>query len=113
MGRPRCYQPPFNRPAFYRVAAGLAWLPRRVRLAVARGLGRLAPHLLPRGRAAGRKTLGLSTGAPGRGLDPLTTGGFSDFALCFRGLLFSHPPSETPPPAPRHNAPGGGDFNRV
>ena len=89
-GRPRWYQHPFNRPAFYRVAAGLAWLPRRVRLAVARGLGRLAPHLMPRERAAVRKTLGLSTGATGRDLDQLTTGVFTDFAMCFSDLVSSN-----------------------
>src|SRR2546427_6461326 len=96
MSRPRWYQHPFNRPAFYRVAAGLAWLPRRVRLAVARGLGRPAPHLMPRGRAAVRKTLGLSTGAPGRDLDQLTTRVFTAFALCFSDLLSSNRQSEGP-----------------
>src|SRR2546425_12527913 len=108
MGRPRWYQHPFNRPAFYRVAAGLAWLPRRVRLAVARGLGGPAPHLMPRGRAAVRKTLGLSTGAPGRDLDELTTGGVTDFAMCFSDLVFRHRQSEAPVRAPLLPAPRGG-----
>src|SRR3989442_10489801 len=96
MSRPRWYQHPFNRPAFYRMAAGLAWLPRRVRLAVARGLGRPAPHLMPRGRAAVPKTLGPSPGAPGRGLHELATRVFTDFALCFSDLLSSNRQSEAP-----------------
>src|SRR2546426_10404384 len=100
MSRPRWYQHPFNRPAFYRVAAGLAWLPRRVRLAVARGVGRLAPHLLPRERAAVRKTLGLSTGATGRDLDELTTRVFPHFAMGFSGPRSSHPPPRAPLRAP-------------
>ncbi|OLE50311.1 MAG: hypothetical protein AUG01_01715 [Candidatus Rokubacteria bacterium 13_1_20CM_2_69_58] len=110
MSRPRWYQHPFNRPAFYRVAAGLAWLPRRVRLAVARGLGRLAPHLMPRERAAVRKTLGLSTGATGRDLDELTTGVFTDFAMCFSDLVSSNRQSEARLRALVSTAPGAEYF---
>jgi lauroyl/myristoyl acyltransferase len=87
VGRPQWYWHPYNRPDLYRLAAGLAWLPRRTRLALARGLGRLVPRLMPRERAAIQKTLRLSTGATGRSLDELTIGVFSHFAMCFSDLV--------------------------
>src|SRR3989449_5932147 len=71
----------------YRLAAGLAWLPRRPRLALARQLGRIAPRLMPRERAAIQKTLRLSTGVTGPRLDELTIGVFTDFAMCFSDLV--------------------------
>ncbi len=56
-GRPRWYAHPYNRADFYRIASGLGWLPRRLRLALARSVGRLAVRLMPVERVAIRKTL--------------------------------------------------------
>ena len=86
-GRPQWYRHPYNLSHLYRLAAGLAWLPRRTRLALARGLGRLVPRLMPRERAAIQKALRLSTGATGRSLDDLTVGVFTHFAMCFSDLV--------------------------
>jgi len=85
--RPRWHSHPYNRAAFYRLAAAMGWLPRRARLAVAQRLGRLAPRLLPAERAVVRKTLGLVTEATGRRLDQLTLDVFRDFAMCFSDLV--------------------------
>lgn len=86
-GRARWYAHPYNRADLYRLAAGLGWLPRRMRLGLARQLGRLAARLMPTERAAISKTLALVTGATGSGLEELTVGTFSDFAMCFSDLL--------------------------
>ncbi len=61
--RPRWYAHAYNDAALYRVAAGLAWLPRRARLGLARQVGRLALRLMPAERAAIAKTLARVTGA--------------------------------------------------
>jgi hypothetical protein len=59
------YSHPYNRSDLYRLAAGLGWLPRRLRLALARQIGRLAPALMPAARAAIRDTMARLTGATG------------------------------------------------
>jgi lauroyl/myristoyl acyltransferase len=84
---PRWYSHAYNRPDLYRLAAALGWLPRGMRLGLARRLGRLAPGLMPAERAAVRKTLAASTGASGWRLDELTTRVFTDFAMCFSDLV--------------------------
>lgn len=83
----RWYSHPYNRPDFYRLAAGLSWLPRRLRLALARHIGRLAPSLMPAERAAVRKTMTRFTGVTGSELDSLTVRVFTNFAMCFSDLV--------------------------
>jgi len=85
--RPRWYSHAYNRADFYRVAAGLAWLPRRARLGLARQLGRLAPRWMPVERAAVRNTLARVTGATDARLEALTVATFADFAMCFSDLV--------------------------
>ena len=85
--RPRWYSHAYNRANFYRVAAGLAWLPRRARLGLARQLGRLAPWWMPLERAAIWNTLARVTGATGSRLEALTVATFADFAMCFSDLV--------------------------
>ncbi|MDO8475464.1 MAG: lysophospholipid acyltransferase family protein [Candidatus Rokubacteria bacterium] len=85
--RPRWYSHAYNHADFYRVAAGLAWLPRRARLGLARQLGRLAPRWMPVERAAIRNTLARVTGATGSRLEALTVATFADFAMCFSDLV--------------------------
>jgi lauroyl/myristoyl acyltransferase len=87
MERPRWYGHSYNRAAFYRVAEALGWMPRGVRLRLARALGRLAPGWLPAERAAVRRTLVAVTGASGAQLETLTTRVFLDFAMCFSDLV--------------------------
>jgi len=85
--RPRWYSHAYNRADFYRLAAGLGWLPRPARLALARRLGRFAPRRMPRERAAVRNTLARVTGAMGSRLEALTVATFTDFAMCFSDLV--------------------------
>ncbi|HET8576267.1 MAG TPA: lysophospholipid acyltransferase family protein [Methylomirabilota bacterium] len=85
--RPRWYSHAYNRAQLYRLTAGLGWLPRPVRLALARQLGRVAPRFMPAERAAIRKTLAQLTGATGSRLEALTVGAFTDFAMCFSDLI--------------------------
>ncbi len=85
--RPRWHAHSYNRPDFYRAAAGLGWLPRRARLAVARSIGRLAPRFMPAERAAIHSTLARVTGATGSRLEALTASTFTDFAMCFSDLV--------------------------
>jgi len=85
--RPRWYSHAYNRADFYRLAAGLGWLPRPARLALARRLGRFAPRRMPRERAAIRNTLARVTGATGSRLEALTVATFTDFAMCFSDLV--------------------------
>ena len=85
--RPRWYSHAYNRADFYRLAAGLGWLPRPARLALARRLGRFAPRRMPRERAAVRNTLARMTGAMGSRLEALTVATFTDFAMCFSDLV--------------------------
>ena len=61
--RPQWYAHGYNRAELYRLAAVMGWLPRRLRLALARRLGHLAQSFLPVERAATRKTLEVMTGA--------------------------------------------------
>jgi len=68
------------------LTAAMGWLPRRMRLGLARRVGHLALSFLPAERAVVRKTLGVMTGATGRRLDQLTTEVFSEFAMCFSDL---------------------------
>ncbi len=84
---PRWYWHPYNRAGLYRLAEGLGRLPRGMRLAVARQLGRLAPRFLRSERAAVRLTLEAVTGASGARLDALTGRVFRDFAMCFSDLV--------------------------
>ena len=86
-GVPRWYRHSYNRAALYHLAAGLGWLPRAVRLAGARQLGRLAPRALPAERAAARTMLHAVTGATGAALDALTARLFGEFAMCFADLV--------------------------
>ena len=85
--RPRWYSHRYNRAVFYRLAAAMGCVPRRVRLGLARQLGRLAPRFMPVEREAVRKTLGRVTGATGPRLDELTLDVFSKFAMCFADLV--------------------------
>jgi KDO2-lipid IV(A) lauroyltransferase len=85
--RPRWHWHPYNRAAVYRLAEALGWLPRGVRLAVARRLGHAAVRALPAERAAVRRTLAVVTGAAGARLDALTDHLFADFAMCFSDLV--------------------------
>lgn len=84
---PRWYSHPYNRAEFYRLAAALGWLPRPLRLRLARGLGSLASRLLPAERAVVRATLTRMTGASGSRLDALTRELFHEFAMCFSDLV--------------------------
>jgi lauroyl/myristoyl acyltransferase len=86
-GRSRWYTHPYNRAVVYRIVAGLGWLPRPARLAVARRLGRLAARALPAERAATRQALARMTGATGPRLDALIVGAFGEFAMCFSDLV--------------------------
>jgi lauroyl/myristoyl acyltransferase len=85
--RPRWHAHAYNRADLYRLAAGLAWLPRRARLGLARAIGRLAPRAMPEERAIVARTLARITGASGSRLDALTRATFADFAMCFSDLL--------------------------
>ena len=85
--KPRWYSHAYNRADFYRLAAGLGWLPRPARLALARRLGRFAPRRMPLERAAVRNTLARVTGAMGSRLEALTVATFTDFAMCFSDLV--------------------------
>lgn len=62
-------------------------MPRRLRLALARQIGRLAPSFMPAERAAIHKTMTRLTGASGSELDRLTVRVFTDFAMCFSDLV--------------------------
>lgn len=86
-GPPRWYWHRYNRAGLYRLAEGIGWLPRGMRLAVARRLGRLAPHFLPAERAAVRTMLEVVTGASGSKLEALAVRVFGDFAMCFSDLV--------------------------
>jgi Kdo2-lipid IVA lauroyltransferase/acyltransferase len=86
-GQPRWYWHPYNRATLYRLAEALGWVPRALRLGLARQLGRLAPRFLPAEREAVGKTLELVTGASGARLEKLTARVFSDFAMCFSDLV--------------------------
>jgi len=85
--RPQWYAHGYNRAELYRLAAAMGWLPRRVRLGLARRIGRLAQSFLPAERDATRKTLVVMTGATGRQLDELTAEVFGEFAMCFSDLI--------------------------
>jgi phosphatidylinositol dimannoside acyltransferase len=85
--RPQWYAHGYNRAELYRLAAAMGWLPRRVRLSLARRVGRLAQSFLPAERAVIRKTLEVMTGASGRRLDDLTAEVFGEFAMCFSDLI--------------------------
>ena len=85
--RRRWYTHAYNRAGLYRLAAACGWLPRRLRLSLARPLGRLATALMPVERAAIRTTMTRVTGATGSRLEALTLGTFADFAMCFSDLV--------------------------
>jgi lauroyl/myristoyl acyltransferase len=88
--QPRWHWHPYNRAALYRLAEALSFVPRGLRLTLARSIGRLAPRFMPLERGVIRKTLGLVTGASGARLDELTAGLFRDFAMCFADLVTSN-----------------------
>jgi hypothetical protein len=69
---PRWYSHPYNRANFYRLAAALTWVPRRLRLGLARQIGRLAPSLMPSERAAIQTSMARFTGATGPRNEPHT-----------------------------------------
>src|SRR5437870_10079234 len=81
--QPQWYAHGYNRAELYRLAAAMGWLPRRVRLSLARRVGRLAQPLLPGERAGTRKTLSVMTGATRRRLDGLTADRFGESGRCF------------------------------
>jgi lauroyl/myristoyl acyltransferase len=85
--RPRWHTHAYNRAELYRLATGLAWLPRPLRLALARQVARFVPRLVPAERAAIETTLRCVTGASGDRLQALTAGVFRDFAMCFSDLV--------------------------
>jgi lauroyl/myristoyl acyltransferase len=86
--RPRWYTHGYNRADLYRLAAALGWLPRPVRLGLARQVGRVALRLMPAERAAVAKTLARVLGvADARRVDALTARTFADFAMCFSDLV--------------------------
>ncbi len=84
---PRWHRHSYNRARLYRMAEGLAWIPRPGRLALARRIGRLARRFLPVEQAAVRRTLEVTAGASGARLDALTARVFQDFAMCFSDLV--------------------------
>jgi lauroyl/myristoyl acyltransferase len=84
---PRWYSHSYNRATLYRAAEALSVIPRGLRLAVARGLGRLASRFLPRERIAVRRTLEIVTGASGARLEQLSSAVFRNFAMCFSDLV--------------------------
>jgi lauroyl/myristoyl acyltransferase len=84
---PRWYSHPYNRAGLYRLAAATSWLPRAVRLGLARRLGGLAARRLPAERMAIGRTLARVTGEAGSRLDELTVAVFQDFAMCFSDLV--------------------------
>jgi lauroyl/myristoyl acyltransferase len=84
---PRWYFHSYNRAVLYRLAEALGVVPRAVRLAVARGLGRLAPRFFPEEHAAVRGALAIVTGASGARLDALGAEVFRNFAMCFSDLV--------------------------
>jgi lauroyl/myristoyl acyltransferase len=86
-GRPRWYWHPYNRATLYRFAEALGWVPRGLRLGLARRLGQLAPRFLPSEREAVGRTLERVTGVSGARLEKLTADVFSDFAMCFSDLV--------------------------
>lgn len=83
----RWYSHAYNRAGLYRLAEGLGVLPRRLRLALARRLGRLAVARLADERAVVRRNLEVMTGASGAHLHELTVRVFQDFAMCFSDLV--------------------------
>jgi KDO2-lipid IV(A) lauroyltransferase len=84
---PQWYAHSYNRPELYRLAAALSWLPRRARLGLGRGIGRLAARRMPAERAVVTRTLGLMTGATSHRLEQLTDDLFAEFAMIFSDLV--------------------------
>jgi KDO2-lipid IV(A) lauroyltransferase len=96
---PRWHSHSYNRAALYRIAEGLSVIPRGARLAIARGLGRIAEPFMPRERLAVRRALEIITGASGARLARLTSTVFRNFAMCFSDLVSTN---RRPPEALRH-----------
>src|SRR5688572_23280798 len=84
---PRWHWHPYNRAHLYRLAEMLGVIPRPLRLAMARVLGRLAPRYFPGELAVVRRALETITGASGARLDELSVAVFRDFAMCFSDLV--------------------------
>ena len=85
--RPRWYAHRYNRAAFYRLAGAASVLPRRLRLALAAQVARVAERLMPVERAVVRGNLRRVTGADGPALDRETRRLFQTFAMCFADLV--------------------------
>jgi KDO2-lipid IV(A) lauroyltransferase len=83
------YSHGLNRVAYYRLAAAAATaLPRRLRLGLARGLGRLLAHAVPAERRAVRSNLGrVLAGAPPAVIDARVGETFANFGAFFADLL--------------------------
>ena len=87
--RPRWYSHGLNRLAYYRMAgAGAGWMPRPLRLRVARMAGRVAAGRLAEERARVRGNLArILPGASPRALDDAVRETFASFAACFGDFL--------------------------
>jgi lauroyl/myristoyl acyltransferase len=77
----------WNSPGADRLAAAFGWLPRPVRLAIARRVGAMVSRAFPAERRMIERSLAIMTGASGAALDMLTTAVFRDFAMCFSDLV--------------------------
>jgi lauroyl/myristoyl acyltransferase len=84
---PRWYAHSYNRAILYRTAEALSAAPRPLRLALARGVARLAPRFFGRERLVVRQALATITGASGARLDALADAVFRNFAMCFSDLV--------------------------
>ena len=84
--RPRWYAHGYNRAELYRLAAAMGWLPRRLRLALSRRVGRLAPRFCrPSAPRSGKRSGDDRRDRPR--LDALTAEVFGEFAMCFSDLV--------------------------
>jgi KDO2-lipid IV(A) lauroyltransferase len=84
---PRWHVHSYNRAILYRAAEALSTLPRPLRLALARGLGRLGPRVFPEERLVLHRALETITGVSGRRLEALGAAVFRNFAMCFSDLV--------------------------
>jgi KDO2-lipid IV(A) lauroyltransferase len=85
---PRWHAHPYDRPGYYRLAAGLARLPRALRRRLAAPLGRALAPRFPAERAALRRNLGrIHPGRDAGWLDAAALRVFERFAVCFGDSL--------------------------
>ena len=89
VARPSWYSHGLNRLAYYRLASGVAArLPRRLRLGLARGVGRAAGRRLAAERARVRSNLArIMPQAAAETLDRAVPETFANFAACFSDFL--------------------------